>query len=100
MPKLILQGTNYEIRPAIKKYLENELADLHRFSPKILEARAELAFDQTVKEGRPFRAEINLRIGGKILRAVNTGTSIFEAIDLMLKTIKQELIKFKEKMSR
>jgi ribosomal subunit interface protein len=101
MPKTIIQSKNYQVPQAIKDYLEEKLASLDKIWPAILDARVELFFDQTVKEGKPFRAEINLRMSGKrLLRAESAGVSIFEAIDIMERLIKRELIKFKEKIER
>ena len=98
MVKIILQGTHYRVPDEIKAYLDKKLSSLDSLFPRLLDARVELAFDQAVKEGRPFRAEINLRVPGKLLRAESTGGSVLEAIDIVIDEIKRELIEFKERL--
>ncbi len=97
MIKLILQGTRYRVSEGIRGYLETKLSALTRLSNQILDARVELAFDQTIKEGQPFRAEINLRVPRELLRAEATGGSILEAIDLMLEEVRRQLLAYQEK---
>ena len=49
------------------------------------------------KQGRIFRAEANLVLGKKVLRAETNGENLYEAIDLLEYELLHEVRRFKEK---
>ncbi|MBI3685479.1 HPF/RaiA family ribosome-associated protein [Candidatus Azambacteria bacterium] len=118
--KIDIKSTNLDLTSPIKEYVEEKIGSLDRFIPKhdgnprtqraeqssydgdselrheTVEAFVEIA--RTTKhhrQGDVFRAEVNLKIGGKILRAQKQDWDIRVAIDGVKEELKMELQKEK-----
>jgi ribosomal subunit interface protein len=98
---LNIKGTNIELNDSLRIYLEKRLQKLEHFineSETAIIAEVELGKITTgQRSGDIFRAEINLEIGGKLLRAESEQSDIHAAIDDMQEEIVRELKKFKDK---
>lgn len=99
--KLHLKGTNLDITPSLENYFEKKIGSLERFLKRwskegAVEVWAELA--RSTKHhhsGDVFRAEIDIRLPGKILRAEARAEDIRRAIDLARAKILGEIKKYK-----
>ena len=71
---------------------------LKRYNSDLVEARVEVGkIRQGQRQGDIFRAEVNLNIGGKLLRAEETEESLPAAIDLVKDRLAQEIKDYKDK---
>lgn len=78
-----------------KKFLQEKIEKLERFSNKIWEARIDLSYNPSHVKGQFFRLEINLRMPNKILRAVYRAADLKTAINQVEKKLKRQLRKYK-----
>lgn len=98
-----IKAKNLELTPSIKEYIEEKLLSLSHFIQKweeegAVEADFELARStQHHHKGNVYFAEVNLSLGGKLLRAKFEGDDPHEVVDKVKDKIKTEIIKFKEK---
>lgn len=100
--KFLIQGTGVELTPSIKQYIEEKIGSLNkflkRFDQDIISAQVEVGkIKSNQRHGEVFRAEVNLSIGGDLLRAENTAESIQAAIDFVKDDLSDKIKSYKEK---
>ena len=100
--KIIIKTTNIKLSPSINQYVEEKIGGLEKFlknfAPELVEARVEIGkTTRGQRQGDIFRAEINLTVPGKVLRAEEENSNLYAAIDLMHDEIKRQIVSFKEK---
>lgn len=100
--KLTIKATSLEITPEIHSYLEEKIGNLDKFMPEVdssVEAWVELArttyHHQT---GDIFRAEVDIRVPGEILRAEAERENIFLAINEVKDELQQQIKKYKNRL--
>ncbi|MEK7146742.1 MAG: ribosome-associated translation inhibitor RaiA [Patescibacteria group bacterium] len=99
--KIHLKSTNLDITPALSDYFEKKIGGLEHFLKRwskegSAEIWAELA--RTTKHhhsGDVFRAEIDIRLPGKILRVETKAQDIRQAIDFSRAKMLGEIKKYK-----
>ena len=95
-----IKGTNMELTEAIKTAVEQELATL---DPLLERWGTAVSADVEVgkvsnhhKKGEIFRAEVNLTIPGKLLRAESEQEDLYMAVREVVHTLQRELDKEKD----
>ena len=95
-----IKGTGIDLTDAIKAAVENELATLDPMVERWGEAvAADVEVGKTSQhhhKGEIFRAEVNLTIPGKLLRAEDENEDLYIAIKNVADTLGRELNKEKE----
>ena len=98
---LIVKATNFNLTPAIDRYIESSLGSLKKMVKSFgepVETRVEVGRSTYHhKKGNVFFAEVNLRIGKRLLRAKAEAFSLYAALDDVRDELRQELYKFKGK---
>jgi len=92
--KIDIKATNLEITPALVEFIDEKIGSLNKFirgsnkggdgeqGTYLVEAFVEVARDTNHhKHGEVFRAEVNLKIGGRVLRAERREWDVRVAID-------------------
>jgi len=100
--KIIIKGTNIKLSPSITQYIEEKIGGLKKFlkkfNPELIEARVEVGkITRGQRQGDIFRAEVNLNINGKFLRATKTEESLSAAIDLVKDDLAHQIKDYKDK---
>lgn len=93
---IAIKATHIELTSAIKAYAEEKVNGLSKFMD-VMDAKVELERDRNHHSGEVFRAEVNLIVGGKQLRADATAQDMYAAIDLVIPKLKEQVTKFKDK---
>ncbi len=85
MPKLNLKVTNCELTPSLRSYVTDRIDSLAKFIDK---SDGSVLFDVEIgketrhhRHGEFYRAEINLRLAGKELRAEAQSEDLYASID-------------------
>ncbi len=95
-----IKGTEIELTDAIKDAVESELSALDALVERWGEAAsADVEVGKTTQhhhKGEIFRAEVNLQIPGKLLRAEDENEDLYIAIKNVADTLQRELVKEKE----
>ena len=95
--------TNLESTPAMEEYIKEKIGFLARFIEPIDERGAAKCFVEIARttkhhqKGDVFRAECNLELPGKLLRAEHEDWDARRAVDEVKKTLELEIKKYKEK---
>lgn len=99
--KINTKATGLDLTPSLRVYIQSKLSSLEKFIRKF-DARgvAEMWLDvgRTTKhhhKGPVFRAEADLRLPGKILRAEEESSDLRVAIDAVRTKIHLEIEKYK-----
>lgn len=90
-----IKATNTTLTPAIRAYVEDKLQHLARFVKPEDKIRVEIEVEKKHKSGLVFRAEIDIQPHGHFADA--RGNDLYEAMDLMVPKIKDQLAKQKDK---
>ncbi|HYC34158.1 MAG TPA: ribosome-associated translation inhibitor RaiA [Candidatus Paceibacterota bacterium] len=94
MLKQHLKATNIELTDAISDYVEKKIGVLEKIIAPQLESLAEVEVGKTTNhhnKGDVFRAEVNLTMGDKQLRAVAVENDLYKAIDKVKDGIVREV---------
>ncbi len=97
-----IKATNTELTPAISTYVEEKVLGLDKFivadDPESVLANVEIGLNtKHHQSGKIYRAEINLHIGGKYIRAVSEQEDLYAAIDDMRDQVSREITSFRNK---
>lgn len=99
-----IKATNIELKQEIYDYLDKRLRSIEKLiDPNDTSAIFDIEIGRTTKHhksGNVFRAEINLHIARKQLRAFAEEMTLLSAIDKAEKEIVKELRRFKGKQQR
>ncbi len=92
-----IKGTNVDLTPSIKQYVEEKIGHLEKFLGKIESAKVELERDRHHHTGNVMRAEVMLIVGGKVMRADASSEDMYASIDMVVPKLKEQISKFKDK---
>lgn len=95
-----IKTTNFEITPSIRTYLQEKLNALDKFLPNDESIFADVELAKTTKhhqKGDIFKAEVNLKVPGRLIRAVAEEWDLHVAIDAMKDELQREITGNKEK---
>ncbi len=98
--KIDLKTKNFDTTPSIKTYLQEKLDSLDKFLPKDESIFADVELAKTTKhhqKGDIFKAEVNLTMPGRLIRAVVEQWDLHAAIDIVKDELQREIISNKEK---
>ncbi|MFQ5661629.1 MAG: ribosome hibernation-promoting factor, HPF/YfiA family [Candidatus Paceibacteria bacterium] len=99
-----IKTTNIELTPEISDYLDKRLQAVEKLiDPEDTSAILDVEVGKTTEHhqsGNIFRAEINLHIAGKQMRASAEESTILNAIDKAEKEVARELRRLKGKRMR
>lgn len=94
-----IQGTNMDLTEAIKDRLYDRLTKISDLlgDTEPADIRADLGkTSEGQNKGRIFRAELNLQLPGALLRAEEIQEDLYASIDLCVKDLRRQVIKWKE----
>ena len=98
--KINLKTKNFGLTESIKNYLEKKINALDKFLPLDESIFADVDLSKTTKhhqKGDVFRAEVNLRVPGKLIRASAVEWDLMVAIDRVKDDLQKEIKTYKEK---
>ena len=98
--KINLKTKNFGLMPSIKNYLEQKLNSLDKFLPNDESISADVELGKITnhhQKGDIFRAEVNLKIPGRLVRAVAEEWDLRVAIDAVRDELQKEIKINKEK---
>ena len=109
--RINIKATNFDLTPSLKKYIEDKIGDLEKFIQKVgkegrsfkkgkppCEAWVEVG--RTTfhhRKGEVFRAEVQLKVPGKSLRAEAEQEDLHAAINEVRDDLQRELRKYTNK---
>ncbi len=100
--KLTLHAKNLDLTPSIKAFVEEKIGSISKFlrpaENDLAEARVEVAKpSKHHRSGFVYYAEVNLKIGSRLFRAVAEHLDLHTAIDLARDEIERQIKEYKER---
>ncbi len=92
---LTFKATNTTLTPAIQNFIEEKLKHLEKFLKEEDKVRVELEVDKRDSQGLHYRAEIDIQPHGYYADA--KANDFYEAMNLLVPKIKEQLTKTKSK---
>ncbi|MBI5728420.1 MAG: ribosome-associated translation inhibitor RaiA [Candidatus Magasanikbacteria bacterium] len=101
--QITIKATGINLTPAINDYVTAKIGGLEKYLKKLDRGAVEAAVEvgrntRHHNKGSIFRAEINLKLPGRMLRAEESSDDLYAAIDLVHDEIKRQIISFKDKL--
>ncbi len=78
---LQIVGTNMEIIPSVRRYIERKLGKLDRHLPNILDAKVEVSEEKTKSPQQHYLVRATVAGGGAVFHGEERGEDLFMAID-------------------
>jgi putative sigma-54 modulation protein len=96
--KYNVRGENIEVTPAIREYVEKKIAKLERYFTEAPDANVNvnLRFNQD----KTSKVEVTIPLPNLVLRAEETNTDMYAAIDLITDKLERQIRKHKTKVNR
>jgi len=98
--KITLLAKKINLTNDIKDYVDKKIGKLEKYLNNVIECWVELAEDKSVKSGKKFRAEVQIKLPRESIRADVEAMNIFEAIDLVVPKLKKRMEKVKSYKER
>ncbi len=94
-----IKSSKLEMTDAIRGYIQEKVDMLEKFLANlpIINCHFEIEKASHSHSGEIFRAEMNLNLGGDLLRVEKTEEDMYKAIDKVKDHMEQVIIKYKEK---
>jgi len=83
-----------ELKKEDKEVIEEKLEKLKRFSKRIQEIKVDLSYRPTRIKEQEVRLEINIKVPGKLLRAVVRDSDLLDAVDKIENKLKRQIRKY------
>jgi putative sigma-54 modulation protein len=87
---LTISGHHLDITPAIREYVQNKLERITRHFDQVIDSHVILAIDNLTEKDKRQKAEINLRLSGKMV-----AHDLYAAIDLLMDRLDRQVMKYK-----
>lgn len=92
-----IKATKMELTPAIEQAVNEKMLSLTKYFNNIIEADVEVGITtHHHQKGDIFRAEVNLSVPKKIIRAEAETDDLYKSITEVKDTLKTELKKYKD----
>lgn len=96
--KLMVTGTNIEITPALKSYVQRKLGKLDRHLPNVIEAKVEISEEKTKSPQQHYLVRATVAGGGGVFHGEERGEDLFRAIDKVAAVMTRQLEHHKGKL--
>ena len=96
--ELQITGTNMEITPAVRRYIERKLGKLSRHLPNIIEAKVEIAEEKTKSPQQHYLVRATVGSSGAVFHGEERGEDLFKAIDRVAAIMIRQLEHHKGKL--
>lgn len=96
--KITFLTKNIKLTTPLKEYVQKKINGLEQVCYDIMEAWVELDDKTSEASGeKKYRAEVQMKLRGGSLRAEETTSDIYVAIDALLPKLKKQIEKYKTK---
>jgi putative sigma-54 modulation protein len=93
---LTISGHHLDVTPAIREYVQNKLERITRHFDQVIDSHVILCIDNLTENAKSQKAEINLRVAGKILHITSAAHDLYAAIDMLMDRLDRQVVKYKQ----
>jgi putative sigma-54 modulation protein len=92
---LTISGHHLDVTPAIRDYVQNKLERITRHFDQVIDSHVILAIDNLTEKEKRQKAEINMRLSGKMVHVESVAQDLYAAIDLLMDRLDRQVVKHK-----
>ena len=96
--ELQITGTNMEITPTVRRYVERKLGKLNRHLQNIIESRVEISEEKTRSPRQHYLVRVTVNGSGAAFHGEERGEDLFKAIDRVAAIMIRQLEHHKGKL--
>ncbi len=96
--ELRITGTNIELMPPLRHYIERKLGKLARHFPNIIEVRAEASEEKTRSPQQHYLVRVTVDSSGAAFHGEARAEDLFKAVDKVAATLIRQLEHYKGKL--
>ena len=96
--ELQITGTNLELTPTMRRYIERKLGKLNRHLPRIIESKVELTEEKTKSPRQHYLVRVTVAGGGTVFHGEERREDLFMAIDRVAAIMTRQLEHHKGKL--
>ena len=74
---LTISGHHLDVTPAIREYVQNKLERITRHFDQVIDSHVILCIDNLTEKEKRQKAEINLRVAGKIVHVASAAHDLY-----------------------
>ena len=93
---LTISGHHLDVTPAIREYVQNKLERITRHFDQVIDSHVILCIDNLTEKEKRQKAEINLRVSGKIVHVASAAHDLYAAIDMLMDRLDRQVVKYKQ----
>lgn len=97
--KFIIHGKNVDVTDALRTYVEEKLGKVEKFSRHIVDVNVELSVAKNPRIKNNQQVTVTTSVNGLLLRAEESSTNMYAAIDLVADKLERQLKKYERKRS-
>lgn len=94
----LLTGQHVDISPALREYVETKFARVISHFDQIIDIAVVLGIEQPSEKDKRQRAEVNLRVKGKVFHLDHYADDLYKAIDGLVDRLDRQVLKHKGKV--
>ena len=93
---LKISGHHLELTPALREYVITKLDRVLRHFDQVIDSHVILCIDNLTEKEKRQKAEINLRVAGKIVHVASAAHDLYAAIDMLMDRLDRQVVKYKQ----
>lgn len=97
--KFIIHGKNIDVTEALREYVHEKLGKVERYSRHIVDINVEMSVAKNPRIKNNQQVTVTTSVNGLLLRAEESSTNMYAAIDLVADKLERQLKKYERKRS-
>ena len=95
----VVKGRNFELNEKIKNYTEKKIKNkISKLLDKVVKIEVKIILEKNPRINLNNRAEVTVFAGGEVIRAADSGSDAFEAVDRVSNKLERQVKKFRGKI--
>ncbi len=97
--EFVIKGKNIELDEKIRSYVERKIKNkIVKILGKVIKLEVKFTFEKNPRINLNNLAEVTVFTGGAVIRATDSGTDVFEAVDRVNSKLERQVKKYREKL--
>jgi putative sigma-54 modulation protein len=94
---LTISGHHLDVTPALRNYVVSKLERVIRHFDQMVNAAVILVVDRHKKKETRQKAEISLRLKGKVIFVACASSSLYAAVDALIDKLDRQVLRYKDR---
>lgn len=96
--QIIVKGKNLDMTPALREYAEEKVSKVEKYFDRIMKTEIEMSVERNPKISNNQVVEVTVFTNGPVIRAKESATDMYQAIDLVSSKLERQARRAKKKM--